>query len=120
VVFRSVLRVSADLELLWEHDRRSHAEALEAGSLLCYFRGVMNERGECLSFCLWESREQARKAPGAPLHRAATRIVAETYESYSLERYDLIKVGGAKGDLTFRPLDEVVSYQGMGAPGQPT
>jgi hypothetical protein len=61
--------------------------------------------------CLWESREQALRASGAPLHRAASGIVAETYEAHSLERYDLIKVGGAKGDLTFRPLEELVSQK---------
>ena len=120
VVFRSVLGVRADLELLWEHDRRAHAEALDVGGLLCYFRGVMNERRECLSFCLWESREQARRASGGPLHRAATGIVAETYESYSLQRYELMKVGEAKGSLIFRPLEGVASRHGTGAPGQPT
>ena len=120
VVFRSVLRVSADLELLWEHDKRAHAEALEAGRLLYYFRGIMNERRECLSFCLWESREQARRASGGSLHRAAIGIVAQTYEAHSLERYDLIKVGEAKERLEFRPLEEGVSHQGMGTLGQPT
>ena len=80
----------------------------------------MNERRECLSFCLWESREQALRASGGPLHRAATGIVAETYESYSLQRYELIKGGGTKGSLIFRPLEGVASCQGTGAPGQPT
>jgi hypothetical protein len=120
VVFRSMLRVTADLELLWEHDKRAHAEALKAGGLLCYFRGVMNERRECLSFCLWESREQARRASAGASHRAASGIVAQTYVAHSLERYDLIKVGEAKERLEFRPLEEGVSHQGMGALGQPT
>jgi hypothetical protein len=120
VVFRSVLRVSADLELLWEYDKRAHAEALDVGGLLYYFRGVMNERRECLSFCLWESREQARRASRGSLHRAATGIVAETYESHILERYELMKVSKTKGSLVFRPLEGVMSCQGMGALGQPT
>jgi hypothetical protein len=114
LVFRSVLRVSADLELLWEHDKRAHAEALEAGGLLCYFRGVMNERLECLSFCLWESSEQARRASAGSSHRAASRIVAETYESYSLERYELMKVGSTKENLVFRPLEGVASRHSTG------
>ena len=120
VVFRSVLRVTADLELLWEHDKRAHAEALEAGGLLYYFRGVMTERRECLSFCLWESREQALRASGGSLHRAARGIVAETYESYSLERYELMKVGGTKGSLVFRPLEGASSHHSTGVPRQPT
>jgi hypothetical protein len=120
VVFRSVLRATADRELLREHDERAHAEALRAGGLLYYYRGVMNERRECLSFCLWESREQARRASSAPLHRAATGIVAEMYESFSLERYDLVKVGETNGRLVFRPLGGTASGQGTGVPGQPT
>jgi hypothetical protein len=120
VVFRSVLRATADLELLWEHDRRSHAEALDVGGLLYYFRGDMNERRECLSFCLWESREQARRASRGSLHRAATGIVAETYESHILERYELMKVGETKGSLLFQPLEEVGSHQGRGSLDQST
>jgi hypothetical protein len=120
VVFRSVRRATADLNLLREHDDLAHADALEAGGLLYYFKGEMNERRECLSFCLWESREQARRASSGSLHRAATGIVAETYESYSLERYEVMKVKGAKGSLVFRPLEGVTSCPGTGEPGQPT
>jgi hypothetical protein len=60
----------------------------------------MNERRECLSFCLWEDREQARRASGGASHRTAAAITADMYESYVLERYDLIKE--ASGDLDFR------------------
>ena len=52
VVFRSVRRVSADLDLLREHDDRAYEKALQSGGLLRYFKGEANERGECLSFCL--------------------------------------------------------------------
>jgi hypothetical protein len=100
VVFRSVRRTTADFELLKDHDDKAYAEALEAGGLLRYFRGSMNERRECLSFCLWEDREQARRAPGGASHRTAAAITADMYESYVLERYDLIKE--ETGDLVFR------------------
>ena len=115
VVFRSVRRTTADLHVLREHDNRAYADALEAGGLLRYFKGEMNERRECLSFCLWESREQARRASGGASHRAATGITAEMYDSYTLERYDLIKIEGAKESLVFRRLGEVPSREG--APG---
>jgi hypothetical protein len=107
VVFRSVLRATTDLDLLYEHDELAHTEAIETGGLLFYFRGVINERRESLSFCLWENGEQARRASGSPLHRAAMGIVTEMYESYSLERYDLVKVGGTKGCFVFRPREGV-------------
>ena len=91
VVFRSLRRPEADLDLLQEHDDRAYEEALESGGLLRYFKGNANERGECLSFCLWETAEQARKAASAASHRSANGITAQTYLTYVLERYWLKK-----------------------------
>lgn len=93
VAFRSVRRPDADLVLLREHDDRAYEEALEAGGLLKYFKGQANERGECLSFCLWETREQARRAAGAASHQSAAEISCRMYVSYVLDRYWLKKVG---------------------------
>ena len=106
VVFRSVRRATADLERLKEHDDKAYAEALEAGGLLRYFRGIMNERRECLSFCLWESREQARRAAGGASHAAAMRITAKMYESYRLERYYMMRTAAGEENLVFRRIEE--------------
>src|SRR5215216_1231094 len=94
VVFRSVRRPDADLALLREHDDRAYAEALESGGLLKYFKGHANEKGECLSFCLWETREQARQAADAASHRSAIGATARMYVSYVLDRYWLKRPGG--------------------------
>jgi hypothetical protein len=91
VVFRSLRRPEADLDLLREHDDRAYEEAMASGGLLRYFKGQANERDECLSFCLWETGEQARKAAASPSHESATSITAQTYLSYILERYSLKK-----------------------------
>jgi len=105
VVFRSVRRPSADLDLLREHDDRAYQKALESGGLLRYFKGEANERGGCLSFCLWERREQAIEAAGAASHRSAAAITALMYESYVLERYWLKKVVSGRGEkLIFEPI----------------
>ena len=105
VVFRSVRRPKADLDLLLEHDDRAYAEALESGGLLRYFKGEADERRECLSFCLWETREQAIEAAGAASHRSAARISAQMYESYMLDRYWLKKIDTAWGErLIFEPI----------------
>jgi hypothetical protein len=105
VVFRSVRRPSADLDLLREHDDRAYAEALESGGLLRYFKGEANERGECLSFCLWQTREQAIQAAGAAAHQSAAEISVRMYESYVLDRYYLKKVVSARGErLIFEPI----------------
>jgi hypothetical protein len=98
VVFRSVRRPSADLDLLREHDDRAYEKALESGGLLRYFKGEANELGECLSFCLWETREQAIKAADAASHQSAAEISVLMYESYVLERYWLKKVVSARGE----------------------
>ena len=101
VVFRSLRRPEADLDLLREHDDRAYQEALKIGGLLRYFKGHANERGECLSFCLWETREQARNAAGATSHRSAARVTAQMYSSYMLDRYWVKKL---REGLIFEPL----------------
>ena len=94
VVFRSVRRPDADLELLREHDDRAYEEALRSGGLLRYFKGNANEGGECLSFCLWETDKQAREAASAASHESAANITARMYLSYVLDRYWLKRAGG--------------------------
>ena len=106
VVFRSVRRATADHDLLREHDDLAYADALEAGGLLYYFKGEMNEQRECLSFCLWESRERARRASDCASHAAAMRITAQMYESYKLERYDVMRIAGENEDIVFRRIEE--------------
>ena len=101
VAFRSLRRPDVDLDLLSEHDDRAYEEALESGGLLRYFKGHANERGECLSFCLWETREQARQAADAASHRSAIGATAQMYLSYSLERYWIQKTGE---ELVFEPI----------------
>ena len=101
VVFRSVWQPEADLDLLREHDDRAFEEALASGGLLRYFKGNANEQGECLSFCLWETREQARQAADAASHRSAAGVSAQMYLSYLLERYWIRKVGE---ELVFEPI----------------
>src|SRR5215210_6551577 len=98
VVFRSVRRASVDLDLLREHDDRAYEKALESGGLLRYFKGEANELGECLSFCLWETRKQALEAAGAASHQSAAEITVRMYESYELDRYWLKKVVSAQGE----------------------
>src|SRR5215207_6522226 len=86
VVFRSVRRPSAELDLLREHHDRAYEDALESGGLLRYFKGEANEQRECLSFCLWETRKQAIEAAGAAAHQSAAEISVRMYESYMLDR----------------------------------
>ena len=106
VVFRSVRRATADFALLKRHDDRVYADALEAGGLLHYFKGEINQQRECLSFCLWESPQLAQRASAGASHAAATRLTARMYESYYLERYEVLKPRGEKEVIVFRRVDE--------------
>ena len=101
VVFRSVWQPEADLDLLRELDDRAYEEALKSGGLLRYFKGQANEWGECLSFCLWQTREQARQAADAASHRSAACVSAQMYLSYALERFWIQKSGEK---LVFEPI----------------
>jgi hypothetical protein len=101
VVFRSVRRADADPELLKRYDDLAYAEAWERGGLVHYFKGELNERRECLSFCLWESRGQAVAAASGARHEVAASITAQMYDSYVLERYEVVE--GDRGPV-FRRL----------------
>jgi hypothetical protein len=87
VVFRSQKRPEADDEMLTAYDTLAHEEAMESPSLLHYFKGETDSEGNCLSFCLWTSQADARKASSQPDHVAAAKLVARMYTTYALERY---------------------------------
>lgn len=99
VAFRSVQRPEADQERLCRLDDAAHAEAAGSPGFVHYFKGPANARRECLSFCLWDSRREAREAAGKPDHVAAISLIAETYERYTLE---FLRVTKRAGETRFR------------------
>ena len=48
-------------------------------------RLVAPDGGSCLSFCLWNSREEARAAARRPAHVRAVGLLDEMYAQYRLE-----------------------------------
>lgn len=103
VAFRSIRRIDADEARLTANDDWAHTEAMQAPGYVHYFKGPANDRGECLSFCLWTSRLEARAAAGRPAHAQAAALTFEAYAQYSLEfhRVRRLEVGG----FTFEPYD---------------
>ncbi len=87
VVFRSKARKDADTKLLHEYDKRALSEATKAGGLIYYFSGQINEKGECLSWCIWDDMLKAKTASTMPDHSKAMSIANTMYEFYNLERY---------------------------------
>lgn len=91
VAFRSVRRETADDDRLEEYDRRALREARRYPGFVQYFKGHPTARRECLSFCIWETRDQARAAARGRAHGEAVGLVREMYEVYTLEFWRLIK-----------------------------
>lgn len=101
VAFRSVRSPGADEERLAHFDDLAHHEAEGAPGFIHYFKGPAAGDGSCLSFCLWETREDARAAAAKPAHREAVSLINEMYASYVLEYHRVAR--GAEGRLTFEP-----------------
>ncbi|HEY7589815.1 MAG TPA: hypothetical protein VH723_02410 [Candidatus Limnocylindrales bacterium] len=110
VAFRSVQKPSADQELLNRMDEAAHAEVTAAPGFVHYFKGPLTARRECLSFCLWDGRSEARRAAGGPAHVAAIGIIGETYERYTLEFLRVTK-GPGEAAFRFEPWDRPVHGQ---------
>jgi hypothetical protein len=104
VAFRSVRRAEAHEARLTLFDELAHQEAAGSPGFVHYFKGPRTSDGTCLSFCLWESRTDARAAGVLPAHAAAVTLVAEMYESYTLEFHRIIRAAGAP--LIFLPYDQ--------------
>jgi hypothetical protein len=100
VAFRSILRPGADIDRLRAYDDWAHAEASDAPGFVHYFKGPLGGDGSCLSFCLWNSRDEARAASARPAHRDAVTLTSEVYEAYALEFIRLRKTH-AGGRLEF-------------------
>ena len=104
VAFRSIRRPGVDEVRLIEHDDWAHAEAMHAPGFVHYFKGPTMADGLCLSFCLWDSREEARTAAVRPAHAAAAALTHEAYADYRLEFHRVRRLDGDAG-FSFEPYD---------------
>ena len=106
VAFRSIRRVGADEERLTQYDDMAHREAERAPGFVSYFKGPVDRDGTCLSFCLWDSRAEARAAARRPDHLEAVSLIGEMYQAYTLEFLRVRRVD-ADAALQFEPYDPV-------------
>ena len=58
---------------------------MDAPGFVHYFKGPTTSDGRCMSFCLWNSRAEARAAAGRPAHAQAVALTHEAYAEYDLE-----------------------------------
>ena len=104
VAFRSIRRPGADEERLARYDESAHQEAARSPGFVHYFKGPAGPDGACLSFCLWESRADARAASGRPAHREAVSLLNEMYAAYTLE-FLRVSREHDRAPLAFAPYD---------------
>jgi heme-degrading monooxygenase HmoA len=108
VAFRSVRLASADEERLRQHDDRAAEDAQGSPGYVHYYKGPLNQARECMSFCLWTSREEARAAAKHPPHIEAVSLIREMYERYTLEFWRVLKQPGTTS-FVFEPYDLVAA-----------
>jgi hypothetical protein len=101
VAFRSVRAHGANEAKLDAFDERAHQEAAASPGFIHYLKGPRSTDGTCMSFCLWQSRAEARAAAGKPDHVRAVSLLDEMYESYTLEYLHVRREAG--GPLRFEP-----------------
>jgi hypothetical protein len=101
VAFRSVRQAGANEERLALYDEFAHQEAAGCPGFVHYFKGPAGADGSCLSFCLWNTREDARIAAAKPAHARAVSLIGEMYASYELEFLQVTRT--AEGRLAFEP-----------------
>jgi hypothetical protein len=102
VAFRSKHAPYADdAYLTWLDERASTAASRHPG-FMYYFIGTPRPNGNCLSFCLWRTREEAVAAVADPEHRAAMELGLPFFAHYLLERYQVVKQDGV---LSFYALE---------------
>ena len=105
VAFRSVRRAGADEARLSMYDEFAHQEAATAPGFVHYFKGPTHADGRCMSFCLWDSRAEARAASSRPAHMRAAAVTHEAYSDYTLE-FHRVRHRAGEG-FTFEPYDPV-------------
>jgi hypothetical protein len=108
VAFRSIQQPTADQARLIEYDHLAHLEASGSPGFVHYFKGPLDPERACLSFCIWASRSDARRAAGKPSHREAVTLVRDMYESYTLEFVRLTRRPGEQG-VRLEPYDRIAA-----------
>lgn len=109
VAFRSLRRPGVDEARLRAYDDWAHAEAEHAKGFVHYFKGPTCSDGRCMSFCLWDSRAEARAAASAPAHADAVAVTHESYAEYSLEFHRVARL--PEGGFSFEPYDSAPNLE---------
>ena len=104
VAFRSTRLPGVDEAQLSAYDDWAHAEAMDAPGFVHYFKGPTVDGDRCMSFCLWDSRAEARSAASRPAHARAVALTHQAYAEYTLEFH---RVRRTAAGFAIEPYDPV-------------
>jgi hypothetical protein len=107
-------------EQLYEYNQRAFEAAKTQGGLILYFQGVLmgNDHKKtkpslelsfvpnCLSFCIWETLQMAKKGAKIPAHKKATHMTSLWFDGFSIVKYQVKLEKNAKNKrLIFQKVD---------------
>lgn len=90
ILKREIAQNPQNTQLLFDFDKRSHAEANALGGLLKYWYGKPDpETGQNLATCWWRNPQDAQKGGTGKMHQASVAKVRNWYELWRVEQYEL-------------------------------
>jgi heme-degrading monooxygenase HmoA len=91
VVFKSKSKKNIDEKELEFRDQQALKAAQNSKGFLSYTPGVKDKNNDSLSYCYWESKEDAQKGAAHNDHKKAASLANEVYVSHSVEKYTAIE-----------------------------
>lgn len=120
---------------LSEHNHHAFNAAKNSGGLIVYFQGnlLAGHHGgdtyldpdldldfipDCMSFCIWESLQQAKIGAGVPAHKEAAAKVNHWYTNFAIEKFEITiekseRVGQKFEDIVFRRVPKVEHHKAL-------
>ncbi|MBX4201801.1 hypothetical protein KW803_02820 [Candidatus Saccharibacteria bacterium] len=85
VGFRSELGAGADTEKLGEADEEALEDAKKSPGYIDYGKGMVDDDGNCISFCIWQSVQAAKDATSGKAHSKAADMAPDSYKWHNLD-----------------------------------
>ncbi len=104
-------------QLLYEYNQKAFDAAKDKGGLVLYYQGVLLSNNNslsnpnlklsfvpnCMSFCIWNTLQEAKMGAKTPEHKKATHMTSFWFDGFTIEKYNvLLKQISDKKTLVFK------------------
>jgi hypothetical protein len=97
-------------KLLYEYNQKAFEAAKEKGGLVLYYQGVLLSNNSdsispdltlpfipnCMSFCIWNTLQEAKAGAKIPEHKKASQMTSLWYDGFSIIKYEVMLKENAK------------------------